>query len=205
LPTGRMSLNIDYIRSKYEIDDEISVFEGSKYASDGIAIVGQDSGITTSSKVRSVLMLDDRSSRLCRYISTHILGKVNRKLEEVIAFNLIDINFSTSIREIANNEGYDFYELVDCLAEHSYQNFLARLDKYSPRYLITLGKPVFLFLSKKSGKKLEFKEFFATQIKIYLEGHSLIWLPCVHVNTFDIYRLVYGEQDDRLERLANNI
>jgi hypothetical protein len=201
-----MSLNIDYICSKYEIDDEISVFEGSKYASDGIAIVGQDSGITTSSKVRSVLMLDDRSSHLCRYISTHILGKLNRKLEEVIAFNLIDINFSTSILEIAKNEeGYAFYELVDCLAEHSYQNFLAKLDKYCPKYLITLGKPVFLFLSKKSGKNIEFRKVFATQIKIDLEGHSLICLPCVHVNTFNRYRPVYGEQDDRLDRLANNI
>jgi len=198
-----MSLNINYIRFKYEVDDEISDFEGSKYAYDGIAIVGQDSGITTSSKVRSVLMLDDRSSSLCRYISTHLLGKLNRKLEEVVAFNLIDINFSTSIRKIANNEGYDFYELVNSLAEHSYQSFLGRLDKYSPKYLITMGKPVFLFLSKKSGKNLEFKEVFATQIKIDLEGHSLICLPCVHMTTFNAYRPVYGEQDARLERLVN--
>ena len=52
-----MSVNIDNIRFKYEVDNEISDFEGSKYASGGIAIVGQDSGITTSSKVKSVLML----------------------------------------------------------------------------------------------------------------------------------------------------
>jgi len=198
-----VSLNIDYIRFKYEVDNEISDFKGSKYASDGIAIVGQDSGITTSSKVRSVLMLDDRSSSLCRYISTHLLGKLNRKLEEVVAFNLIDINFTTSIRKIANDEGYDFYVLVNSLAEHSYQSFLARLDKYRPKYLITLGKPVFLFLSKKSGKNLEFKEVFATQIKIDLEGHSLICIPCVHMTTFNVYRRVYGEQDARLERLVN--
>jgi len=196
-------LNIDYIRFKYEVDNEISDFEGSKYAPDGIAIVGQDSGITTSSKVRSVLMLDDRSSSLCRYISTHLLGKLNRKLEEVVAFNLIDINFSNSIRKIANDEGYDFYILVNSLAEHSYQSFLARLEKYSPKYLITLGKPIFLFLSKKSGKNLEFKEVFATQIKIDLEGHSLICIPCVHMTTFNVYRRVYGEQDARLERLVN--
>ena len=139
---------------------------------------------------------------LCRYISIHILSKLNRTLEEFIAFNLIDINFSTSIRKIANNEGYDFYELVNSLAEHSYQSFLARLDKYSPKYLITMGKPVFLFLSKKSGKNLEFKEVFATQIKIDLEGHSLICLPCVHMTTFNVYRRVYGEQDARLERLV---
>ena len=200
-----MSLNIDYIRSVYETDDKISDFEGSKYGSDGIAIVGQDPGITTSSRVRSVLMLDDRSSMLCRYISIHILSKLNRTLEEFIAFNLIDINFSTSIQKIANNEGYDFYELVDYLAEHSYQNFLARLDKYRPKYLITLGKPVFLFLSKKSGKDLEFRKVFATQIKIDLEGRSIICLPCVHMNTFNVYRQAYGVQDDRLEKLANLI
>lgn len=201
-----MSLNIDYIRSKYKTDAVVSDFGGSsKDTSDGIALVGQDSGITTSSEVRVVLMLDKRSSSLCRYLSTHILGKLNRKLEEVVAFNLIDTNFSTSIQKIANNEGYDFYESVDYLAEYSYQNFLAKLDEYSPRYLITLGKPVFLFLSKKSGKNLELKEVFATQIKIDLEGHSLIWLPCVHMRTFNVYRRVYGEQDERLERLANII
>lgn len=198
-----MSLNIDYIRSKYETDDKISDFVGSKYAPDGVAIIGQDSGITTSSKVRSVLMLDDKSSSLCRYISTHILGKLNRKLEEVVAFNLIDFNFSTSIQKIANNERCDFYKLVDYLAEYSYPNFLAKLDKYSPKYLITLGKPVFLFLCNKSGKNLEFKKVFATQIKIDLEDHPLISIPCVHMTTFNAYRRIYGEQDDRLERLAN--
>ena len=200
-----VSLNIDYIRSKYETDNKVPDFVGSKYAPKGVAIIGQDPGITTSSEVRSALMLDDKSSGLCSYISTHILGKLNRTLEEVVAFNLIDFNFSTSIRKIANNERLNFYKLANYLAECSYPNFLTKLDKYSPKYLITLGKPVFLFLCNKSGKNLEFKKKFATQIKIDLRNRLLILIPCVHMITFNVYHRVYGEQDNRLERLANII
>jgi len=86
LNTSQNILNYNYIRSKYGFGDSIRDFKGPKYRAGGIAIVGQDPGIITSSKVRPVLMLDDSSSSLYRYISIHILGKLQHKVEEVVAF-----------------------------------------------------------------------------------------------------------------------
>ncbi len=197
-----MHFKIDELRLKYEIDDVIPDFKGDKYTTNGIAIVGQDSGITTSSKVKTVLMLDNFRASLYRYISKNILEKLNRDVEKVVAFNLIKFNFSTSIRKIAKTEGYSFYKFTDYLAEQSYQTFLRKLKDYKPKYLITLGKPVFHFLCKKSKEHLELKKIFPTQIKIEIENHKFILIPCVHMNTYNIYRRVYGKQDQRLKRLA---
>jgi len=199
------AINLPRIHSMYKTNYKIPDFKGNKYTTGCIAVVGQDAGITTSSKVNSVLMLNDSNSRLYRYVSNKITGCINRKIDEIVAFNLIKYNFTTSIKEIAHLEGYNFYELFNVFAHESFSDFLSKIDEYKPKCIITLGKPTFQFLCKKIDKNLEFKECFASKIEMSLNKHHMTWMPCVHMNTYNIYRRVYGKQDKLLESLSKDL
>lgn len=197
-------MNVEVLR-KYVVGPAICDYEGSRYKPGGMAVIGQDPGITTTSKVNSVLMLNDEGSELYNYISKHILSPIGCTVKEIVAFNLINTHFSTSIANIAKQEKYPFYKLIFEIANanENYPNFLNKLDKYVPSYIITLGKPVFEFLKKKSGVDVgQINEVFAKPITIRLNTHSLVWLPCVHIRTYKVYNRVYWEQDTRLKSWA---
>jgi len=196
-------MDIHAIVEKYQDNRHIAPFEGSGYRKGGLAIIGQDPGITTSSRISKVLDLDREGSALHQYISKHILAPLELTVDQIVAFNLIDIRLSTSLHSIANRENYKFYALIDEMAEMTYNGFLRRVRDYEPGYIVSLGQGVFQFLQKKSHLKPQpIKQAFAGSIKMKLEGYSLISLPCVHVRTYNRYNYVYAKQDERLRKQA---
>ncbi|MFA5055814.1 MAG: hypothetical protein WC562_06555 [Dehalococcoidia bacterium] len=180
-------------------------FRGTDYKKGGLVIVGQDGGITTKSIVRKVLMLDDEDSSLYKYVSQHILSPLNLTVDQIIALNLVNLSFNTSLARIAKWESIPFDDLVNGLAELSYDDFKEKLSKYKPKYVITLGQPVFQFLQRKAGVTFHpIREVFATGIEIVLDNDPLICLPCVHMRTYNVNRKVYKDQDNRLRKWALN-
>lgn len=191
---------IDKLINKYQKNKIIKDFIGIDYKTDGIAIVGQDPGITTQSIVNTVLMLDNEESQLFKYINKNILNPLDVSINEIIAINLIEKQFTTSLRDIAKGEKVSFYLLVSKIAQKYFSLFEIKLSKYKPKYLITLGKPVFHFLLSQSNKKsLEMKEVFARKIPIVINKEQYILIPCVHYNSRNIE--IYRNQKDRLSNL----
>ena len=88
------------IIKKYKTTNSVKDFIGKNY-NHKIAIIGQDPGITTKkNRVNTVLMLDDKNSRLYQYISKEILSPLNLSVDKIVAFNLIPIQLSSSILKI---------------------------------------------------------------------------------------------------------
>lgn len=192
---------IEQVLRKYQTQSIVEDFKGKLYTKDGIAIIGQDPSITTRSEVKGTLMLDDLRSNLYKYISEDILKPLGRKVEDIVAFNLIEEQFSTSVLKIAEKKNINFYRLVDSIAEECYDKFLARLKQYKPKYLITLGKPVFNFIKRKSDAQIgKLKDVFAKVIPINLNGDSYLLIPCVHYNNRNTTH--YRSQKYKLSELS---
>ena len=196
-------MDVKAIVEKYQDNRRIDPFEGSAHRKGGLAIIGQDPGITTNSQITKVLDLNREGSTLYRYISEHILSPMELNVDQIVAFNLIDIHLSTSLHSIANKENYEFYALIDDMAEMTFNDFLRKLHHYQPGYIVSLGQGVFRFLQKKSNLEPQpLKQAFAEPIKMNLGGCSLICLPCVHNRTYYRYNYVYAKQDERLRKQA---
>ncbi len=198
-----MLLNSKFLEkliNKYQNNEIIKDFKGIDYKTGGIAIIGQDPGITTQSTVDTVLMLDNVKSNLFKYVKKNILDPLDISINEIIAINLIEKQFNTSLRDIAKREKVSFYLLVSKIAQKYFSLFEMKLSKYKPKYLITLGKPVFHFLlSKSSAKSLELKRVFAREIAIAINKEQYILIPCVHYNSRNIK--IYKNQKDKLSNL----
>ena len=196
-------MDVKAIVEKYQDNRSIDPFEGSGYRKGGLAIIGQDPGITTTSRITKVLDLDREGSTLHRYISEHILYPLELTVDQIVAFNLIDIHLSTSLHSIAKRENYKFYALIDDLAEMTFNDFIRRVRHYEPGHIVSLGQGVFRFLQKKSNLEPQpLRKAFAENIKMNLEGYSLICLPCVHNRTYYRYNYVYAKQEERLRKQA---
>ena len=157
------------IIKKYKTTNSVKDFTGKNY-NHKIAIIGQDPSITTKNNklVNTVLMLDDKNSRLYQYISKEILGPLNLSTDEIVAFNLIPIQLSSSILKISQQHKINFYSFVYQLAEYYYPTFLQKLSKYPAEHIISLGKTVFEFLKRKGNLKIgAIKEVFAQPFPIY--------------------------------------
>ena len=189
------------IIKKYKKNNSVKDFIGKKY-NHKIAIIGQDPGITTKNNklVNTVLMLDDKNSRLYQYISKEILGPLNLSIDEIVAFNLIPIQLSSSILKISQQHKIDFYSFVYQLAEYYYPTFLKKISKYQAEYIISLGKPVFEFLKRKGNLKIgAIKEVFARPFPIYIDKRKHILIPCVHYNSR--FRKPYDTQKEKLKQI----
>ena len=190
------------IIKKYKTTNSVKDFIGKNY-NHKIAIIGQDPGITTKNNmlVNTVLMLDDKKSRLYRYISNEILSSLDLSINEIAAFNLIPIQLSSSILKISQLEKINFYSFVYQLAEYYYPAFLIKLRKYQPEYIISLGKPVFEFLKRKGNLKIgAIKEVFARPFPIYIDKRKFILIPCVHYNSR--FRKPYDTQKEKLKQIT---
>jgi len=151
------------------------------------------------------LMLDEKDSSLYKYISEHILSPLGLEVEQITAFNLISLSLNTSLAAVARARRISLNDLVGQLAEFTYGDIREKLDKYKPDYMVTLGNPVFEFLKKKAGViTLPIRESFAVGYKMVLDSHPIICLPCVHMRTYNVYRKVYKDQDNRLRKWALN-
>jgi uracil-DNA glycosylase len=189
------------IIKKYKTTNSVKDFIGKNY-NHKIAIIGQDPGITTKNNklVNTVLMLDDKNSRLYQYISKEILGPLNLSIDEIVAFNLIPIQLSSSILKISQQHKIDFYSFVYQLAEYYYPTFLKELRKYQAEYIISLGKPVFEFLKRKGNLEIgAIKEVFARPVPIYIDKRKFILIPCVHYNSR--FRIPYNTQKEKLQQI----
>ena len=188
------------IIKKYKTTNSVKDFIGKNY-NHKIAIIGQDPGITTKkNKVNTVLMLDDKNSNLYKYISIEILSTLNLSVDEIVAFNLIPIQLSSSILKITQQHKIDFYSFVYQLAEYYYPTFLKKLSKYQAEYIISLGKPVFEFLKRKGNLKIgAIKEVFARPFPIYIDKKKFILIPCVHYNSR--FRKPYDTQKEKLKQI----
>ena len=196
-------MDIHAIVEKYQDNRRIDPFEGSAYKKGGVGIVGQDPGITTTSRITTVLDLDREGSTLYQYISEHILYSLELTVDQIVAFNLIDIRLSTSLHSIANMENYEFYALINDMAEMTFNDFIRRVRHYEPGHIVSLGQGVFRFLQKKSNLEPQpIRQAFAENIKMNLGGYSLICLPCVHNRTYYRYNYVYAKQDEKLRKQA---
>ena len=188
------------IFNKFKTTNTVKDYVGKIY-NHRIAIIGQDPGITTkNSKVNTVLMLNDKNSNLYKYISEEILDPLNLSINDIVAFNLIPVQLSSSILNISKQQKINFYSLVDNLAEYYYPSFLEKLKKYKPEYIITLGKPVFDFLKKKGNLKIgEIRKVFANKFPIHFNGSEFILIPGVHYNSR--FRKPYDTQKERLKQI----
>ena len=189
------------IIKKYKTTNTVKDFVGKNY-NHKVAIIGQDPGITTKNNnlVNTVLMLDDKKSNLYKYISEEILNPLNLSINEIIAFNLIPIQLSSSILKISQQQKINFYSFVHHLAEYYYPSFLKKLIEYQPEYIISLGKPVFEFLKRKGSLEIgEIKEMFAQSFPIYIEKRKFILIPCVHYNSR--FRIPYDTQKEKLKQI----
>jgi len=189
------------IITKYKTTNSVKDFIGNNY-NHKIAIIGQDPSITTKNNklVNTVLMLDDKNFRLHQYISKEILDPLNLSINEIVAFNLIPIQLSSSILNISQQQKIDFYSLVNHLADHYYPSFLKKLCKYKPEYIITLGKPVLDFLKQKGNLEIgEIREVFAQPVPIYINKRKFILIPCVHYNSR--FLKPYYTQKEKLKQI----
>ena len=190
------------IIKKHKTTNSVKDFIGNNY-NHKIAIIGQDPSITTKNNklVNTVLMLDDKKSRLYQYISKEIPGPLNLSVDEIVAFNLIPIQLSSSIRKITQQYKIDFYSFVYKLAEYYYLTFLEKLSKYQAKYIISLGKPVFQFLKRKGNLDIgAIKEVFARPFSIYINKRKFILIPCVHYNSR--FRIPYHTQKEKLKQIT---
>ena len=190
------------IIKKYKTTNSVKDFIGKNY-NRKMVIIGQDPSITTKNNmlVNTVLMLDDKKSRLYRYISNEILSSLDLSINEIAAFNLIPIQLSSSILKISQLEKINFYSFVYQLAEYYYPAFLIKLRKYQPEYIISLGKPVFEFLKRKGNLKIgAIKEVFARPFPIYIDKRKFILIPCVHYNSR--FRKPYDTQKEKLKQIT---
>ncbi len=190
------------IIKKYKTTNTVKDFVGKNY-NRKMVIIGQDPSITTKNNmlVNTVLMLDDKKSRLYRYISNEILSSLDLSINEIAAFNLIPIQLSSSILKISQLEKINFYFFVYQLAEYYYPAFLIKLRKYQPEYIISLGKPVFEFLKRKGNLKIgAIKEVFARPFPIYIDKRKFILIPCVHYNSR--FRKPYDTQKEKLKQIT---
>jgi uracil-DNA glycosylase len=190
------------IIKKYKTTNSVKDFIGKNY-NHKIAIIGQDPSITTKNNklVNTVLMLDDKNSRLYQYISKAILGPLNLSIDEIVAFNLIPIQLSSSILKISQQHKIDFCSFVYQLAEYYYPTFLKKLSKYQAKYIISLGKPVFEFLKRKDNLKIgAIKEVFARPYPIYIDKKKFILIPCVHYNSR--FLKPYDTQKEKLQQIV---
>ena len=198
-----MLLNSKFLEkliNKYQNNETIKDFKGIDYKTGGIVIIGQDPGITTQSTVDTVLMLDNEKSNLFKYVKKNILDPLDVSINAIVAINLIESKFTTSLRNITKKEKVSFYLLVSKIAQEYFSLFEMKLSKYKPKYLITLGKPVFYFLlSKSNAKSLELKKVFARKIPIAINQERYILIPCVHYNSRNIE--IYKNQKDKLSNL----
>lgn len=188
------------IIKKYKTTNSVKDFIGKNYDRK-MAIIGQDPGITTkNNRVNTVLMLNDKKSRLYRYISKEILNPLNLSVDETVAFNLIPIQLSSSILKISQQHKIDFYSFVYQLAEDYYPTFLQKLSKYQAEYIISLGKPVFEFIKRKGNLEIgAIKEVFAQTFPIYFNKRKFILIPCVHYNSR--FRIPYDTQKEKLKQI----
>ena len=189
------------IIKKYKTTNSVKDFTGKNY-NHKIAIIGQDPSITTKNNklVNTVLMLDDKNSRLYQYISKEILGPLNLSIDEIVAFNLIPIQLSSSILKISQQHKINFYSFVYQLAEYYYPTFLQKLSKYPAEHIISLGKTVFEFLKRKGNLKIgAIKEVFAQPFPIYIDKKKFILIPCVHYNSR--FRIPYDTQKEKLKQI----
>lgn len=189
------------IIKKYKTTNSVKDFIGKNY-NHKIAIIGQDPGITTkNNRVNTVLMLNDKKSRLYRYISKEILNPLNLSVDETVTFNLIPIQLSSSILKISQQQKINFYSFVYQLAEYYYPTFLKKLSKYQPEYVISLGKPVFEFLKLKGNLRTgEIKKVFAQPFPIHFNKRKFILIPCVHYNSR--FRKPYDTQKEKLKQIV---
>jgi len=187
------------IITKYKTTNSVKDFIGKNY-NHKMVIIGQDPGITTKSKVNTVLMLDNKNSHLYQYISKEILGPLNLSINKIVAFNLIPIQLSSSILNISKQQKLNFYSLIDDLAEYYFSSSLEKLSKYNPEHIITLGKPVFDFFKKKGNLEIgAIKEVFAQKFPIHFNEKKYNFIPCVHYNSR--FRKPYDTQKERLKRI----
>ena len=85
----------------------------------------------------------------------------------------------------------------------TFNDFIRRVRHYEPGHIVSLGQGVFRFLQKKSNLEPQpLRKAFAENIKMNLEGYSLICLPCVHNRTYYRYNYVYAKQEERLRKQA---
>jgi uracil-DNA glycosylase len=188
------------IIKKHKTTNSVKDFIGKNY-NHKIAIIGQDPGITTKkNRVNVVLMLDDKNSRLYQYISKEILGPLNLSTDEIVAFNLIPIQLSSSILKISQQHKINFYSFIYQLAEYYYPTLLKKLNKYQAEYIISLGNPVFEFLKRKGNLDIgAIKEVFARKFLIYFNKRKFILIPCVHYNSR--FRIPYDTQKEKLKQI----
>ncbi|MBA7530566.1 hypothetical protein ES705_22774 [subsurface metagenome] len=189
------------IIKKYKTTNSVKDFIGKNY-NHKIAIIGQDPSITTKNNrvVNTVLMLDNKKSNLYKYVSKEILNPFDLSVDEIVAFNLIPIQLSSSILKISQQRKINFYSFVYQLAEYYYPTFLKKLSKYQPEYVISLGKPVFDFLKQKSNLRTgAIKKVFAQPFPIYFNKRKFILIPCVHYNSR--FRIPYNSQKEKLKQI----
>lgn len=190
------------IIKKYKTTNSVKDFIGKNY-NHKMAMIGQDPSITTKNNklINTVLMLDDKNSRLYQYISKEILGPLNLSTDEIVAFNLIPIQLSSSILKISQQHKINIYSFVYQLAEYYYPNFLKKLRKYQAKYIISLGKPVFEFLKRKGNLNIgAIKEVFARPFPIYIDKRKFILIPCVHYNSR--FLKPYDTQKEKLQQIV---
>jgi len=188
------------IIKKYKTTNSVKDFIGKNY-NRKMAIIGQDPGITTkNNKINTVLMLDNKKSNLYKYVSKEILSPFDLSIDEIVAFNLIPIQLSSSILKISQQRKINFYSFVYQLAEYYYPTFLKKLSKYQPEYVISLGKPVFDFLKQKGNLRTgAIKKVFAQPFPIHFNKIKLILIPCVHYNSR--FRKPYDTQKEKLKQI----
>ena len=178
-------------------------YVGRRWKPGGLVIVGQDPGVATRSRVRTVLMLDNRGCALSKYIERDILGPVGLDVNRICAINLVPDNPGASLYVQSARSGVPFYDLVTSLAKDTWPSFEMKMRTYQPGFILTLGKPVFLALNSILNLNLKWNPEVVGKITpIRIADRSLGWIPCVHIRTYRRHEYYRREQPSRLRQIA---
>lgn len=191
---------LDELIKKYGTKKRVPDYKGRRWKQGGLMLVGQDPGITTETEVCTVLMLDNKESSLAKYVLKNILKPLRLKIEEIVAVNLIEMHFGTSVRKIAQEQRIPFAKLVYKLTD--WNCFLEKIKKYQPSKIVTLGKPVFDTFTEKlnTGEKWDKSKVGIPEI-VEIASQKIMWIPCVHMNTFRRWKKYYKCQPSKLKRI----
>ena len=170
----------------------IPYYHRGQQAADRIMLVGQDPTIyNDSDRVRNVLMLDDTSSQLYRWLSS-IFGDINSHANSIYATNTVKCTLEKPPGK-SNRSGYSFLKPFFAHCRPHLEN---EIHRYEPSFVVSFGEPAHMFFRSILDDPLvvpsTMKESFCGDFySVTCNGFSFSYTPCLHIKTFRLAR-TYG-------------
>ena len=157
-----------------------------KGSTPSVMLVGQDPTVAKG-KIYSVLDLDNRDSRLYKYIVGEILEPAGLRIDNVYATDLVKCRFpdNQTPSSICKRHDRTVEEFLSPFFQNCLQWFIQEIDENRPRIILSFGQPVHQLLIEKFAwaVPIGMKEAFVNRYNVSLQGNEVYYVPCIHINS----------------------